>query len=230
MHSGHVQLSVWLQSRRGEPLTAAVLEEAQVALLDAKVQVEERTALARYRAFAARVARAAGLHVEQQAHDLTGYQLDTVMRKVQAMQEEKVMDAKEMATVAAPSAYDTARRAVAEGMKRGAVAGLVTLVQPPAVRLVSKAFGQEAATRAERWLQTPTGEAAFSVLVGGVGLGAQALGLTGKFTAKMNAICGEAVAQGIQGGAKTVLVGALGELFAAYTQAAAQIDAVDAVG
>ena len=80
-----------------------------MALLDAKVQVEERTALARYRAFAARVARAAGLHVEQQAHDLTGYQLDTVMRKVQAMQEEKVMDAKEMARAALRVVDETVR-------------------------------------------------------------------------------------------------------------------------
>lgn len=248
-HSGTIRLSV-VVGYPGATLSDSDLEEAQAALLDAKVQVKERVALVRYRAFVGRVSRLVGLDVSQK-HDLTSFQLDTMLQRLKEFQmkdEDDERDDEGEAPVATqhrppragaarsdadqevgklvtiPSAYETAKRAMGEGVKRAAVAGLVALVQPPALRLVAKGLGPEASKRAAKWLRTPTGEAAFSVIVGGVGLGAQALGLSGKFTAKLNAVCAEAVAQGIQGGAKTALVGALGELLAAYTQAAAQFD------
>lgn len=236
-HSGTVRLSL-VVGFQGATLSDSDLEDAQAALLDAQVQVKERVALVRYRAFAGRVSRLVGIDTRQR-NDLTAYQLDDVFRRVKeietmandsergyartATHDAPTAVARDI-TSETPSAFETTKRAMAEGMRRAAVAGLVALVQPPAVRLISKTLGPEASKRATKWLRTPTGEAAFSVIVGGVGLGAQALGLSGSFTSKLNAVCAEAVAQGIQGGAKAVLVGALGELLAAYTQAAAQFD------
>lgn len=71
--------------------------------------------------------------------------------------------------------------------------------------------------------------AMFSVAVGGIGLGAQALGWTGgeKWTGRINRLCQLAVVDGIAMGASTVAKEVFGGMFAAFAAVSAQIDALD---
>lgn len=213
------------------------LTAVRAALLDAKVQVEERVALTRYRAFVERVAGLVERDIPPQRDDLTGYQLDGLVTALETRISkdthmpfaihDTTTEKKPMTTInltSIPTAYETAKAAVVNGLKRGAVTVLVMSVRRPTVRLITKTLGKQAGAKANAWLNTNAGEAVFSVAVGGIGLGAQALGITGKLTDKVNALCGEAITQGIHGGAKAILSGALGEIFAAYTEAAAKIE------
>lgn len=130
---------------------------------------------------------------------------------------------------AVPSAYDSAKSAVQSGLYLGFVRTLVNAAKPPAVQLVTKAFGSAAGKKAAAWLDKEKGHAMFSVAVGGIGLGAQALGWTGgeKWTGKINRLCQLAVADGIAMGASTVAKEVFGGLFAAFAEVSAHIDALD---
>lgn len=130
---------------------------------------------------------------------------------------------------AVPSPYDSAKSAVQSGLYLGFVRTLVNAAKPPAVQIVTKAFGSAAGKKAAAWLDKEKGHAMFSVAVGGIGLGAQALGWTGgeKWTGKINRLCQLAVADGIAMGASTVAKEVFGGLFAAFAAVSAQIDAID---
>lgn len=128
-----------------------------------------------------------------------------------------------------PSPYDSAKSAVRSGLYLGFVRMLVNASKPPAVRLVTKAFGAGAGKKAAAWLDKEKGHAMFSVAVGGLGLGAQALGWTGnaEWTAKINRLCQSAVSDGIAMGASTVAKELFGDLFEAFRAVSAQIDDLD---
>jgi hypothetical protein len=132
-------------------------------------------------------------------------------------------------TSAVPSAYDSAKIAVRNGLHLGFVRTLVNASKPPAVRLVTKAFGSGAGKKAATWLETEKGHAMLSVAVGGLGLGAQALGWTGnaEWTAKINRLCQSAVSDGIAMGASSFAKEIFGELLNTFKTVSAQIDDLD---
>jgi len=131
--------------------------------------------------------------------------------------------------VPVPSAYDSAKMAVRNGLHLGFVRTLVNASKPPAVRLVTKAFGSGAGKKAATWLETEKGHAMLSVAVGGLGLGAQALGWTGsaEWTAKINRLCQSAVSDGIAMGASSFAKEIFGELLNTFKTVSAQIDDLD---
>jgi hypothetical protein len=92
-----------------------------------------------------------------------------------------------------------------------------------------KAFGTGAGKKAAVWLDTDKGHAMFSVAVGGLGLGAQALGWTGgpEWTARINRLCQSAVSDGIAMGASSFAKEVFGELLDAFKAVSVQIDALE---
>lgn len=125
--------------------------------------------------------------------------------------------------VTVPSAQDGVKRGVSEGIDLAKIKAGLAMVRPMVVPVIAKGLGPAAGKTAERWLKTDAGKAVFSVVVGGVGLGAQALGLTGTWTPKIHEACVAAIRDGVANGAVAVLEGSFGQVLALYRIFAGQV-------